>query len=211
MVLGFRKKDKVTEGFVRYDVTFIDERTRKRCSPSNSNLFTRKYGIVPKSGDYMEMGRSCIGGSGTYFVPVRLSEFSFENRWNLKEVSFDLDMLDTWGSAPISRGRDFDRFREYCLNGNKERELRNQNVRGIYKTVLVEPNLNIIHEEKRVCVDPEMISFNFLPGVVPFPENFSQREAFPPLNGISVEELKVVAVLHPLYGPSKVLIQRGEK
>ena len=215
MVFGLGRRAKVarkgspeiSEGFVRYCPVFIDERTRKESNPGNSNLFTKEFGLAPKTGDYMEMGRGCFAGSGTYFVPVRQHPGQLYRTDN--KVSFVLDMVDSWGDSPISDGRRYDGFREFELDEGEVSDLKEKNVPDCCKIVLVGDDLLRRYEETRAFEQGKGRAglYNFFPGHMPFFETLHPEEKFSPVCGVPVDALMVRAVLHPLYGLPKVLLQ----
>ena len=215
MVFGLGRRAKVarkgspeiSEGFVRYCPVFIDERTRKESNPGNSNLFTKEFGLAPKTGDYMEMGRGCFAGSGTYFVPVR--QLPGQLYRNDNKVSFVLDMVDSWGCSPIGNGRAYDDFREFGLGEGEVSDLKGENVPDRCKIVLVDGDFSVRYEETGVFEQGKGKTglYNFFPGKVPFFETFYPEDKFSFACGVPGDDLRVRAVLHPLYGLPKVLLQ----
>lgn len=204
--------DKIDERFVKYEATFIDERSRKRMRERNSNLRTRKFGLMPKSGDLMEVSRHCFGGSGSYFVPVRMG---FSNYYDEKVASFDLDLMDSWRQSEIPAImslRQYDDFREFSRTEEEIERLRAQNVFGRYEVVLVKNGSTRVHEETREipCSDSDPVKylFNFIPGRLLVQGIVDMGRSFPPLIEIPARSLIVQAVLHPLFGLPKVLLQR---
>lgn len=211
-MIGLRfRKPKFDERFVEYRPTMIDDVSRKRIKIGETNLTTRTFGLMPKTGDYVEVIRHCFGGTGGYFIPVRMSWDAMHR----EDVAiFDLDLLDGWSQSsipPLTESQVYNPFLDIARDAVQADNPLRKNVFGKYSLVIVDDNLKVRAETSSDIPASERKPVNFLMNFIPGSRPFNKRNfpgEYPCLgDSISPEDLVVKAVLHPEYSLSKVLFQ----